>query len=441
MLRQIAPLLIHIHGQRDAQQLLMSERHLEIIDGFAETAEEIQDYAQSYRKLKSLQSERDGLNLDESQKAQRIDMLKYQIAEIEAAGLESESEKDELQARRRMIQGSERIRQGLAQAYTALRGEGEPGIGELMGELTQGISQAAQFVESFADMHARIEEIAFELDDFTADIRMALDEFDFDPRELDRVELRLDTIQKLERKYGGDIAAILKHYQDASDEQLRIGSSEKQLEAINAQIQEARQEAEKKAKALSARRLAAAAELIRLVESELAFLDMPGVKLSLQHEIRELGESGADDVELYIITNTGDAPKPLSRIASGGELARIMLAIKNVLAGRDDVATLIFDEVDTGVSGRAAGKIGGKLREVSKSRQVICVTHLAQVAAHADHHFLIAKQVEEGKTFTNVTVLSVEDSISELARITSGDMITPAALQNAREMRELAVGG
>jgi DNA repair protein RecN (Recombination protein N) len=439
MLREIAPLLIHIHGQRDAMQLLESRLHLDMVDGFAEIEREAGSYAEAYHKLKKLESERDSLTMDESQKAQRIDMLRYQIAEIEAADLEDGNEKEELLARRRMIQGSERIREGLAQAHAALRGNGDaPGITDLMRELDGGVSQAAQYVESFGDIKNRIGEIGFELEDFAADVRMALDEFEFDPREIDRVELRLDTINKLERKYGGSIAEILAHYRSASDELLRICSNEKHLEAVTAQAEEARKEATLLAAALTKRRLAAAEELIRLVEDELCFLDMPAVKLSIEHKRCALGETGADEIEFFIVTNVGDTPKPLSRTASGGELARIMLAIKNVLAGRDNVATLIFDEVDTGVSGRAAGKIGRKLREVSKARQVICVTHLAQVAAFADSHFLIAKRVEAGKTLTGVTRLSPDEAIHELARITSGDMATPASLQSAREMREQA---
>jgi len=437
MLREIAPLLIHIHGQRDAMQLLESKLHLDMIDNFAGL--ETEAYTEAYGKLKKLEAERDGLHMDESQKARRIDMLKFQIAEIEAADLEDENEKDELLARRRMIQGSERIREGLADAYAALRGDdNSDGITGLMRQLDSGISQAAQYVDNFGEIKNRVGEISFELEDFAADIRTALDEFEFDPREIDRVEIRLDTINKLERKYGGSITEILAHYRSASDELLRVNSNEKLLEAVTAQAQEMLIETQELAAALTKRRLAAAAELIRLVEDELCFLDMPGVKLSIEHKLCELGAAGGDDIEFFIVTNVGDAPKPLSRIASGGELARIMLAIKNVLAGRDDVATLIFDEVDTGVSGRAAGKIGRKLREVSKSRQVICVTHLAQVAAFADSHFQIAKRVEDGKTLTEVMQLSQDEAIRELARITSGDMATPAALQSAGEMREQA---
>ena len=439
ILREVTSCLLQIHGQRDTSQLLSADKHLELIDSVADTKQLLADYALIYNKLCELRHEQNSLDIDESEKARRMDMLRYQIEEIEAAELEDEAEEDELSARRRMVQGSERIRQGLAQAYAALQGSSEqPGINSLAAELTEGIGEAAGFVDSLTAMSERIDEIAIELDEFTADIRGALDEFDFDPRELDDIERRLDIVYKLKRKYGDSIADILEHYHNACEELENISFSEKRMEAIAKEISAVENEVIAQAGVISQRRLEAANAMILQIEAELAFLDMPSVKLSVVHTQHQPRNNGVDELELFIVTNAGDEPKPLSKIASGGELARIMLAIKNVVAGRDNIATLIFDEVDTGVSGRAAGKIGAKLRQVADSRQVVCVTHLAQVAAFADRHFLIAKHEMDGKTYTKVETLEQDAAIHELARITSGDLITPASLQSAKELWDRA---
>lgn len=439
MLKAISDKLIHIHGQRDGQALLSSERHLDMIDEFGELQEALAVYRELYRKRRAIQEELDALNMNESEKAQRMDMLRFQIEEIESAKLEDEGEEEVLTAQRKVIQGSERIRQGLAEAYTALRGEDEiPGIDELVSQLSGGLGEAARFVDNLAAMAQRAEEIGFELQDMASDISDALEELEFDPGELDRIEYRLDTIYKLKRKYGEDIPAILAHCREAAEELDSITMSGQRTEALQKQLAEVTAACMKQGKALSAKRTKAAKDFIAQVEEELAFLDMPNVKLSVSHTVHDLGQRGIDDMQFLIVTNPGEEPKPLSRIASGGEMARIMLSIKNVLAHRDDIDTLVFDEVDTGVSGRAAGKIGRKLAQVSRSRQVICVTHLAQVAAFADNHLYIAKEVEEGRTYTIVSKLDHESAIAELARITSGEVITSAALESAGELWQRA---
>lgn len=439
MLKAISDKLIHIHGQRDGQALLSSERHLDMIDEFGELQEALVAYRELYRKRKAIQEELDTQGMNESEKAQRMDMLRFQIEEIEAAQLEDEGEEEALTAQRKVIQGSERIRQGLAEAYTALRGEDEiPGIDELVSQLSGGLGEAARFVDNLAAMAQRAEEIGFELQDMASDISDALEYLEFDPGELDRIEYRLDTIYKLKRKYGEDIPAILAHCREAAVELESITMSGQRTEALQKQLAEVTAACMKQGKALSVKRIKAAKEFIAQVEEELAFLDMPNVKLSISHTVHDLGQRGIDDMQFLLITNPGEEPKPLSRIASGGEMARIMLSIKNVLAHRDDIDTLVFDEVDTGVSGRAAGKIGRKLAQVSRSRQVICVTHLAQVAAFADNHLYIAKEVEEGRTYTIVSKLDHEAAIAELARITSGEVITPAALESAGELWQRA---
>lgn len=435
VLREIASLLIHIHGQRDSQQLLLPERHIELVDAFGELAGDLGKYAEAYRRMRDIQAELDALNMDDAQKAQRIDMLTFQIGEIEAAKLEDEDEEDNLTARRKVIRNSEKIVEGLSAAYGALSGSEEAeGINGLFDGLVDGVSGAAGYIEQFAPMSARLQEMGYELADFAGEIRAYLDEFEFDPQEQSDIEYRLDAIYKLKRKYGDSIGGILAFCEDARQELETITTSDRRAEELREQLQAATENAGKLADKLSAKRRKAAKTFMARVEEELTFLDMPSVKLSLDHKQRPLSQGGIDDVEFLIVTNVGELPKPLSKIASGGEIARIMLAIKNVLADRDGISTLIFDEVDTGVSGRAAQKIGRKLRQVSDARQVIAVTHLAQVAAFADSHLLIRKEVEKGRTFTKVSSLDHDAKIEELARIQSGDMVTELALQNAEEL-------
>lgn len=440
ILREIASLLIHIHGQRDSQQLLLAEHHLELLDTFGELAPDLARYGECYRHMRELQTQLDSLQMDDAQKNQRIDMLSFQIGEIEAASLEDEDEEETLLARRKVIQGSEKILEGLAQGYAALSGRGESeGINSLMDDLSGGVESVSEYVEQFVSMAARLQEIGYELSEYAADIRAYLDEFEYDPRELDRVEYRLDTIHKLKRKYGENIAEILVYCENAQNELDAITTSGERAERLEQELAAVAAQVEGLADNLRRRRARAAKAFMAQVEAELAFLDMPAVKLSVQHKPKPPGPNGADEIEFMIVTNVGEKPKPLSKIASGGEIARIMLAIKNVLADRDRIGTLIFDEVDTGVSGRAAAKIGRKLRQVSRTRQVICVTHLAQVAACADTHLYIHKEIEGGRTFTKVDVLDDSSRLTELARITSGDMITDIALENARQLREASL--
>ena len=435
LLREISSLLISVHGQRDGNQLLAADRHMGLIDSYGQLEGTLEAYETAYEAMRGIQADLDELRMDDSQKMQRIDMLTYQVAEIEEAELEDPEEEDSLQARRKMLRNSERIREGLAQGYEALQGDGEgAGINDLFGGLVDGVAEAARFMEDMEPLAKRLEEMSYELAEAAADVRQALDEFEFDQRELDAIEERLDVIYRLKRKYGGSITDILAFYEDSREELERITTSEQRTQELTKALAVAEKQAKILAKELSARRRTAAQAFVTEVEAELAYLDMPSVRLSLRWQEKSLSPTGMDDMEFMVITNVGEEPKPLSRIASGGEIARMMLAIKNVMADRDDIGTLIFDEVDTGVSGRAAGKIGAKLRAVSQKRQVICVTHLAQVAACGDRHLFIYKDVDDDRTYTHVEPLEGEAVYRELARITSGDMITEAALENARQM-------
>jgi len=436
ILKSISSLLIHIHGQRDSQQLLRSERHRELVDAFGSLEGDVAAYKAAFDEMRRIKAELESLNLDEAQKAQRLDMLGYQIAEIEAAALEDEDEEESLLVRKKIIKGSESILEGLGEAYQALAGDGESGAGvqELMDAATEGMERAAAFVEALEPTARRLREIGYELEEFQGEIRRSLEGYEFDPRELDALEYRLDTIYKLKKKYGGGIPEILAYLERAREELERITLSEQRTAQLTQELAAAEKKAEKLAAALTKKRLAAAERFTGSVERELIFLDMPSVTLTVSHGAKALAADGADELELLFCANVGEVPRPLSKIASGGELSRMMLAIKNVLAHRDHIDTLIFDEVDTGVSGRAAGKIGQKLAQVARDRQVICVTHLAQVAAYGGNHLYIHKEVENGRTYTRVTPLEWERRVEELARITSGDHISAPALESAREL-------
>jgi len=439
ILKQVAGMLIQIHGQRDGAQLLSPDRQLEMIDAFGGHASLLEEYKTAYDSLRRLRRLKSELVVDETQKAQRLDMLSYQIAEIDGAQLLDPDEEDELSARKKLIGAGEKVLAALSQAYGALNGEEESsGINALFDELSGGVGQAARYIPSLEAMSGRLEEIGYELNEYATELRGQLESLEFDPRELDDVERRLGQIHGLKRKYGADIAAIIKYGEDARAELETLNLSDEKLAELDAQLNAAFEQAQSLAERLSEVRKNSAAQFIEQVEGELAFLDMPGVKLTLQQERGELSAGGWDEVTFFIATNTGEQPGPLAKIASGGETARIMLAMKNVLADKDGVGVLIFDEVDTGVSGRAAQKIGRKLSQASRWRQVIAVTHLAGVAAFADKHLFIHKEVEDGRTYTRIEELSAEGREAELARIISGDNVTATALENARELIENA---
>ena len=437
ILREIAAPLIHIHGQRDSLQLLMPEKHIGMVDAFGDYALLLQSYQSAYERCKAAKRELESLRMDEAQKERRIDMLRYQIAEIEAAELEDENEEEQLQARRAIIRNSEKILEALARAYTALHGDEDAGgINDRFNGLANGVHTAAGFMEELSPMAQRLEEIGYELAEYANDLRGHLEGFEFNPRELDKIENRLEILHRLQKKYGGNIKAVIAFGQHIQEELEIISGAEQRIAQLTALYEKEEKELLAFGEELSGQRMGTAESLVGKVEDELAFLDMPAVRLSIRREKKPPAEDGMDEISFWIVTNVGEEPKPLAKIASGGEISRIMLAFKNVLAHRDEVGTLIFDEVDTGVSGRAAQKIGQKLAQVAQARQVICVTHLAQVAAFAGKHCLICKEVDEGRTFTRIAELGEQARAEELARISGGDTITEAALNSARELME-----
>ncbi len=438
LLRQIASLLIDIHGQRDSQELLSTEKHLSFVDGFGGLEGDLEAYQRVYRSLCQVREKRESLEMDESYKLQRQDLLQYQLNEIESASL-TPGEEEELLAQREMIRNSERITGALGSGYQLLTG-GEDGIGivSALGSLGEELDTASQFVSGLEEYQSKVEDLRYDLEELASTLRGSLEDYSFDPRQLDRIEDRLDLLYRLKKKYGATVEEIIAYGERSAQELDELTFADERAAQLREEEQALTAQAEKLAEALSAKRSRAGERFIASVREELAYLDMPNVRLSLNTTRRELGPTGWDSVEFFLAANPGEEPKPLSKTASGGELSRVMLAIKTVLAGKGGVGTLIFDEVDTGVSGRAAQKIGLKLAQVAKSRQVICVTHLAQVAAYAGHHSRIYKQVEKERTYTHVEVLDREERVRELARINAGENITDIAMESARELLTLA---
>ena len=315
-----------------------------------------------------------------------------------------------------------------------------PGLSTQLGALVEQMEQAARYMDAARPVSERLTELSYEFEGFAGDIRGLLEGFDCDPRQLDAIESRLDLLYGLKKKYGGSVEEILAFRDRAAEELRKIERSDERARQLQEELSGLLAEARARAEKLSAARGDAAERFTARVMEELAFLDMPSVTLTVRRREKLLSPDGIDELELYISTNVGEEPRSLAKIASGGELARIMLSVKNVMAGRDDIGTLIFDEVDTGVSGRAAQKIGHKLRQVAADRQVIVVTHLAQVAAYAQHHLLISKTARDDRTFTSITPLEGEDRVRELARITGGETLSEIALEHAREMLREADG-
>ena len=431
MLRELGGELIDIHGQHDSQSLLSPEKHCGFVDGFAENSGLISDYREKYRRLCEIRNSLKKLTTDESSKSQRIDFLTYQIDELEKSDI-TPGERDELKARKALINNSQKVMESLNTAYMALKADGA-GIDMISNAETE-IANASEYMDSLGEASEKITDIRYELDDIAELVRDAMSEIEYDPSELDDIEERLDLLYRLSKKYGETEEDMLEYLAKAREELESISFSEEKVRELQKQEKTALVETEAAADRLTKSRKTAGEKLSRAICSELEFLDMPNVRFVVKLEDIGLTENGRDGVEFLISANVGEEPKPLAKIASGGELSRIMLAIKNVLAETDGVDTMIFDEIDTGVSGRAAQKIAMKLRSASKGRQVICVTHLAQIAAQGDVHLYISKSVSDGKTYTNIKSLIEEERVSEIARIMGGMEITQLQLESAREM-------
>ena len=437
ILRKLGMQLINIHGQHDSATLFDEANHLSFLDAFAANEALRADYAEKYEAVAKLRREIDRMTMDEGEKLRRMETLKYQIKEIEKADLRP-GEDEELEARRKLLQNSEKIADGMNDAVENIYGSDDTdGAAGMLATAERALARISRFSDHISELHERVADLMYQVQDLAEEVRDARDDLAYSADELEEIESRLDVIHKLRRKYGVTCADILEYLDKAKKELDEIEFADDHLEKLKKKLSKAEKTAWDAAKALRENRKETAVSMSERILTELAQLDMPRVQFSCEFTELDLTPNGADAVAFYMSANAGEALKPMSKVASGGELARIMLAMKNVLAERDQVNTLIFDEVDTGVSGRAAQKVAEKLRSVAAHKQVLCVTHLPQLAALANTHLLIAKAEREGRTYTTVTPLDIEGRKKELARIIGGTNITETTLKSAEEMLRL----
>ena len=438
MLKKIGQALINVHGQMDNHNLLNEELHYTYIDSFAENGNILEEYLCAYNDYCNLKRRYDNLITNESEKARKIDLLTYQIKEIEDTGIKI-GEWEELEKRKKVLQNAEQLLALVNNAVEIINGNDNfSGVADMLNTASNSLVKASAFDETLNTVSDTVTEMSYNITDCASELNSFLYSLDIDPNELDIIEERLDVLFRLSKKYGQNETEILTFLENAQKELEDITFSDKLKEQLEVELNEKYELMDEASRKLSANRQKYGEIFINQVKDELSFLDMASISFKIVQNRKSFDETGADEIYFLISANAGEEPKPLSKIASGGELSRIMLAIKNVLASKDNVQTLIFDEVDTGVSGRAAQKIGIKLKEVSKNRQVLCVTHLAQIACFADNHFLISKSESDNKTYTNVENLDNSGRIHELARIIGGIESTQLSLDTAQEMIENA---
>ena len=434
VLRELCGGLININGQHDSVGLLNPARHEGILDAYAQNSAEYQAYYAIYRELVSVKKALDAMITDESEKQRRIDLLSYQVQEIDDAGLTA-GEEQTLESRRKVLANASTIRDRIAQCYALLSGGDEaPGAVDLLGEASNAVDAAAQLDGELSAGAGQLLDLYYTAKDVAADLIGRLDAYDTNDAELDEIEQRIDLIYKLRRKYGDTVEDILAFGERARKELEMIQSSQERVEHLQKEQRRLYTLAREKAEALTQTRLKAFDELNKRISGTLDFLNMPGVRMTLRHSRGPLASHGQDSLEFYISTNPGEAPKPLAKIASGGELSRITLAIKNAMADKDAVPTVIYDEIDSGVSGKAASRIGEVLRQSAEGHQILCITHTAQIAALADCHLLIQKNITNERTYTEIHPLDENGRVEALARLISGDHVTELSLANAREM-------
>ena len=438
VLRELCGGLININGQHDSVGLLNPAHHLGILDDYAQNRTVFQEYYALYRELVRVKRELDALITDEAEKQRKIDLLQYQVQEIEDAGLTA-GEEQTLENRRKVLSNASAIRDRLAQSYALLSGSDDAaGAVDLLGEASNAVDAAAQLDPALTAAAGQLLDLYYNAKDVAADLIGRLDTYDTNDAELDEVEQRLDLLYRLKRKYGSTVEDVIAFGQKAREELDNIQHSQQRHDALQAEKLRLYTKAREKAEVLTQTRLKAFEELNTRISGTLDFLNMPGVRMTLRHTRGPLASHGQDSVEFYISTNPGEAPKPLAKIASGGELSRITLAIKNAMADKDAVPTVIYDEIDSGVSGKAAGRIGEVLRQSAQGHQILCITHTAQIAALADCHLLIQKNVANERTYTEIHPLDQEGRVDALAHIISGDYVTELSRANAREMLGIA---
>ena len=436
-LRKLGVQLINIHGQHDSASLFDEDNHLLFLDSFAGNEDLRTRYTEKYLAVTDLRRQIDRISMDEGEKLRRMETLRYQIEEISKARL-LPGEDEELEQRRKLMQNAEKLSVGIEDACHCLDGgDDTDGICALLSQAQRALGKLSRFTDAYQELYSRIEDLMYQASDIAEEIRDARNDLSYSADELEQIEARLDIIHRLRRKYGATCADILSYMERAQEELEQIEFADDHLERLKLKLKKAEDQAWQVAHALRENRNTAAQAMSQRILTELAQLDMPRVQFLCQFQELDLSANGADAVAFYMSANAGEALKPMSKVASGGELARIMLAMKNVLAERDHVNTLIFDEVDTGVSGRAAQRVAEKLKSVAAHKQVLCVTHLPQLAALADTHMLIAKEERQGRTYTTVTPLDFEGRKRELARIIGGTNITDITLESAAEMLDL----
>ena len=441
-LRELGRQLLNIHGQHDGQQLLDPDCHLGYLDSFGKTAALLEDYQAAYRSMAELRKKIAGLEMDEAERSRRVDTLEYQIKELERADLKP-GEDEELDARKNLLRSSGKLMEAIQEAMFALSGgEDDQGACGLIGEAEGAVRSVVRLGPQLEELGEKLTALRYAADDAAETLRDFADEFDFSPEELDRLESRLDVIYRLKKKYGPTVADMLDYLEKCRAELEQIQDADDTIQRLEKELDKARKEARKRGEALSKARKKAADELQKRVQEELRQLDIPKVQFVTEFAPSPgqdgMDDTGMDQVQFLMSANLGEALKPIQKVASGGELARIMLALKNVLAEDDGVGSLVFDEVDTGVSGRAAQKVAEKMADVAGRKQVLCVTHLPQIAAMADTHFSVEKGEKKGRTFTNVARLDRQGRVEELARLIGGAAVTDVLRRSAEELLEQA---
>lgn len=438
VVRDISAGLLSIHGQHDSQSLTNPALHLGLLDQYAQNRDLFADYYRRYRELVTVKRQLDALNASEADKQRKIEALTAEIDAIDAAALQPGEEKN-LQERKTVITHAQGILDGITAAHLALAGDedGEqPGAADLLGGAVEGLQNSARLDETLAPLSERLNDLYYSARDLATELADRLDAYGFDPGELDMIESRLDTIYRVKQKFGMEVEELLARREAAAVELENFQSSGQKIAELKTQVQALYADAKKAAEALTQSRLKGFTAMNKEMRAALEFLNMPGIRFALRHARGPLSSHGQDTVEFLISTNPGEDPKPLAKIASGGELSRIMLAFKSALADRDALPTVIYDEIDTGVSGLAAGRIGQLLHQTAAGHQVLCITHTPQVAAFADNQLLIQKNVRDDRTFTEIHTLDMNGRVEVLARMISGDKVTELSLANARELIE-----
>ena len=438
VVRDISAGLLSIHGQHDSQSLTNPALHLDLLDQYAQNRELFAEYYRRYRELVTVKRQLDTANASEADKQRRIEALTAEIDAIDAAALQPGEEKT-LQERKTVITHAQSILEGITAAHLALAGDedGEQaGAADLLGGAVDGLQNSARLDESLAAMSERLNELYYSARDLATDLADRLDAYGFDAGERDQIESRLDTIYRIKQKFGMEVEELLARRDTAAAELENFQSSGQRIAELKARMQTLYAAAKEAAEALTQSRLKGFAAMNKQMKAALEFLNMPGIRFALKHARGPLSSHGQDTVEFLISTNPGEEPKPLAKIASGGELSRIMLAFKSALADRDALPTVIYDEIDTGVSGLAAGRIGQLLHQTAKGHQVLCITHTPQVAAFADNQLLIQKNVRNDRTFTEIHTLDMDGRVEVLARMISGDKVSELSLASARELIE-----